>query len=152
MISTPQHLVSALNMLVCLRIRGNKARMLHTLNGFRAIQRRIALDLQEMGTRDRALGDSRDVKIKGPVEGRQRHDQEAEEEQTKQEQYRDLDMATGHFPKLAIDDLVKVKCVDGIDVVSEGLVDINKYRFAGRFENIYKSSCPTVPVYHQTFG
>ena len=39
------------------------------MNGFRSIQRRITLDIREMGTRDRVLGDN-NIKIIDPLEGR----------------------------------------------------------------------------------
>lgn len=39
------------------------------MNGFRSIQRRITLDIREMGTRDRVLGDN-NIKIIDPQEGR----------------------------------------------------------------------------------
>ena len=39
------------------RIRDNKIKLLYGLNVFRAIQKRLTLDLREMATRDRILGD-----------------------------------------------------------------------------------------------
>ena len=53
----PQHLLFTAYLLRCLRARENKTKLLYTLNTFRAIQRRLALELREMGTRDRVLGD-----------------------------------------------------------------------------------------------
>ena len=38
---------------------------MYVLNAFRAIQKRLAIELREMGTRDRILGD---VNILGPME------------------------------------------------------------------------------------
>ena len=52
-------------MLLVLKIRNNKAHLLHLMNSFRSVQRRITLDLREMGTRDRALGDN-NIRIQGP--------------------------------------------------------------------------------------
>ena len=38
--------------------REQKTKLLYTLNTFRAIQRRLTLELREMGTRDKVLGDA----------------------------------------------------------------------------------------------
>ena len=40
--------------------------MLYTLNAFRSIQKRMALDLREFGSRDRAMGDG--VNLAKPME------------------------------------------------------------------------------------
>jgi hypothetical protein len=40
-----------------LNARSPKTKLLYTLNAFRAIQRRITLELRELGTRDRIIGD-----------------------------------------------------------------------------------------------
>ena len=37
--------------------RESKTKLLYTLNAFRSIQKRLALDLREFGTRDRVMGD-----------------------------------------------------------------------------------------------
>ena len=58
----PQHLLFANYLLRCLDAREQKTKLLYTLNSFRAIQRRITLELREMGTRDRVLGDAHLVK------------------------------------------------------------------------------------------
>jgi hypothetical protein len=49
-------------LLRCLDAREHKTKLLYTLNTFRAIQRRITIELREMGTRDRVLGDAHLVK------------------------------------------------------------------------------------------
>ena len=46
--------------------RENKTKLLHILNAFRTIQRRLTLELREMGTRDRVLGEAELVR---PMEG-----------------------------------------------------------------------------------
>ena len=63
----PQHLLLTAYLLRCLRARENKTKLLYTLNTFRAIQRRLALELREMGTRDRVTGD---VIMTGPKDQR----------------------------------------------------------------------------------
>ena len=47
-----------------------------------------------------------------------------------------------------MNDLIKVQCHELIDVAKDPLVDINKYRFDGKFENHYHTTCPIIPVYH----
>ena len=90
----PQHLESAMNMLLCLRLRKSKIKLLHSLNAFRSIQRRLTLDIREMGTRDRVLGDVRYMKRKGPEEGRTTY-YEPDEEKQREELYKDMDIEHG---------------------------------------------------------
>lgn len=49
----------------CLKARDAKIKLLYTLNVFRSIQKRIACDMREMGTRERVMGD---VTTLGPME------------------------------------------------------------------------------------
>lgn len=44
-------------LLLCLSSRDKKNQLLYTLNAFRAIQKRITLELREFGSRDRVMGD-----------------------------------------------------------------------------------------------
>ena len=53
----PQHLLFAHYLLQCLSARDSKNQLLYTLNAFRAIQKRLTLELREFGSRDRVLGD-----------------------------------------------------------------------------------------------
>lgn len=59
---TSQHLLFAHYLLSCLSAREAKTKLLYTLNAFRSIQKRISLDLRELGTRDRVMGDINSVK------------------------------------------------------------------------------------------
>jgi len=45
-------------MVDALKARENKIKLLHNLNAFRSIQRRLTYDLAEMGTRERVIGDA----------------------------------------------------------------------------------------------
>ena len=54
---TTQHLLFAHYLLAVSTARESKAKLLYTLNAFRSIQKRLALDLREFGTRDRVMGD-----------------------------------------------------------------------------------------------
>lgn len=51
--------------MVCLKARDHKTKLLYTLNAFRSIQKRIALELRELSTRDRV---NFDVNIVTPKE------------------------------------------------------------------------------------
>jgi len=51
--------------MVCLKAREHKTKLLYTLNAFRSVQKRIALELRELGTRDRV---NFDVNIIEPKE------------------------------------------------------------------------------------
>ena len=57
-----QHLLFAHYLLQCITAREKKTQLLYTLNAFRSIQKRITLELRELGTRDRAMGDCNLVK------------------------------------------------------------------------------------------
>ena len=54
--ASTRNLMTGLN-LSTLAARESKTKMLYTLNAFRSIQKRMALDLREFGSRDRAMGD-----------------------------------------------------------------------------------------------
>ena len=53
----PQHLIHAYYILRHMRQRDSKTQLLYCLNYFRAIQKRLMLDLREFGTRERIMGD-----------------------------------------------------------------------------------------------
>ena len=65
---TSQHLLFAHYLLSALSARESKTKLLYTLNAFRSVQKRISLDLRELGTRDRVMGDINSVK---PMERQQ---------------------------------------------------------------------------------
>ena len=72
----PQHLLFANYLLQCLNAREQKTKLLYTLNTFRAIQRRLTLELREMGTRDRVLGEAELIR---PMEGRAGQEKDEED-------------------------------------------------------------------------
>ncbi len=53
----PQHLINAYYCLRHMQTRDYKIKLLYCLNYFRAIQKRMMLDLKEFGTRERIYGD-----------------------------------------------------------------------------------------------
>lgn len=56
-------------MVTTLKAREAKTKLLYTLNCFRSIQKRIALELRELGTRDRVMFDCNIVKPKEKTAG-----------------------------------------------------------------------------------
>lgn len=58
MLELPLHLLYSLYMLKYLNARDSAIKLLYTLNVFRSVQKRMALDMREMGTRERVMGDS----------------------------------------------------------------------------------------------
>lgn len=135
----PQHLLFANYLLQVLSARDHKTKLLYTLNQFRAIQRRLTIELREMGTRDRVLGDARLVM---PME------MKAESNVTSTEDDSASDL-------LSPIDQVGTKESEGpkqVDVTKDALVDINHYRFNKRAQNYLHTTCPIVPKFHSTFG
>ena len=57
LLELPQHLLMSLYMVKYLRAREARVKLLYTLNMFRAVQKRLTLELREMGTRDRVMAD-----------------------------------------------------------------------------------------------
>jgi hypothetical protein len=47
-----------------LNAREEKTKLLYNLNCFRAIQKRLTIEMRELGTRDKVLGDALSVKPK----------------------------------------------------------------------------------------
>lgn len=137
----PNHLLCAQYMLQTLNAREQKTKLLYTLNAFRAIQRRITLELREMGTRDRILGDRDESNPLKPME-------EMGESKIGDE---DDSHESGMLP--AAEDTAAGK--ERINLGKDPLVDINKYQLRGNTcvnHNFLYSTCPTIPRYHQTYG
>ena len=53
----PHHLIHAYYILRHMKSRDYKTQLLYALNYFRAVQKRLMLDLREFGTRERIAGD-----------------------------------------------------------------------------------------------
>jgi hypothetical protein len=51
-----QHLIKSHYTLRYLKTRGLKVKMIQAVNFFRAVQKRLAFDVREFATRERALG------------------------------------------------------------------------------------------------
>ena len=61
---TPQQLLFSNYLLNCLKARDHKTKLLYTLNAFRSVQKRLAIELRELGSRDRVTFDCNMVKPK----------------------------------------------------------------------------------------
>lgn len=62
----PNNLIKAYYTMRYLRSRDCKVRLLHTLNYFRSVQKRMALDLKELFTRNRGAKIPNEAEIIGP--------------------------------------------------------------------------------------
>ena len=132
----PHHLVFAKNLLSCLRGRDSKIKLLHTLNCFRSVQRRLTLDLREMGTRDRVMGDAEFVRPKENEKPKQR--KPGETTPPRPSKIKEL-LDAENLPPEEVD-------------FQDHLVDLNKFRFNKRMHNQLGSTCPVAPRFHAAFG
>lgn len=128
----PQHLLFAQYLTVCLNTREHKTRLLYVLNAFRSVQKRIALELRVLGTRDRV---SLDVSTFGPREGKSLFEQF----------YQNEELLKDHGKQG--DTQAKAE-----SVIMDEMIDINKYRFNGLTQTHMWSTCPVLPKFHSTFG
>jgi len=73
------HLLFALYIMRYSKARDSKIKLLHTLNAFRAVQKRLAVEMMQMGTRDRAMTD---CYVQSPLEdmGNQEEEEEKDED------------------------------------------------------------------------
>lgn len=90
---------------------------MYTLNQFRSIQRRLTLELRELGTRDRVLGDASLVM---PME------QKSESKVTSTEESDAISELVSPVDQVGVMDQNKPQ---RIDITDDPLVDINRYRF-----------------------
>lgn len=64
--------------MTCAKAREEKTKLLYTLNAFRSVQKRIALELRELATRDRVSFDANLVQSKEKSANRATQDTEHE--------------------------------------------------------------------------
>ena len=115
----------SLYMLKYLKAKEHRLKLLYVLNAFRGIQKRITLEMREMGTRDRVMGDS--VYI-GPVE---KDNNLLGGERPQQDQ-----LPSGFHPLYQVrTDAGEVSNTDLVDVINDDLIDIHKLRFNDRIQN-----------------
>ena len=136
---------------------------MYTLNTFRAIQRRLTLELREMGSRDRVLGDVhfiRPMEKAGDGGGAGRDDDAKTRVTTASQENTEESMRSGKRAGLRAKGDVDgggeepgtAETKEGLDIVNDPLIDINQYRYNNRFVNYLNSTCPIVPKFHATFG
>ena len=156
---TTQHLLFSHYLLVATQARDSKTKLLYTLNCFRSIQKRITLDLREFGTRDRVMGD---INHQRPIE---------KQYITKIEDGDNEDLSSSRGGGLGQDldtkksqaSSMKVSAAtndgsffnnppDPENIITDEMVDINRFRLDNRMNNLTYSTCPIVPKFHTTFG
>lgn len=89
-----------------------------------------------MGTRDKVLGDAHLVR---PIE------QKSESPMTEEGEISSKTVADQQT-------LDEGDTKENLDVTTDGLIDINKYKFNDKFNNYLYSTCPLVPKFHASFG
>ena len=94
-----------------------------------------------------------DCNVVAPMEGNKEEevDIEADDDVSKcndsqySNMYKPNNIQEGKHSDFALDD-------DKVDVINGQLIDIHKYRFNDRFQNLLYSTNPLIPRYHTTFG
>lgn len=112
--------------MVCLKTRQHKTKLLYILNAFRSIQKRIALELRELATRDRVSFDCNIVEPKEKTDGGVSRNRDDMDERR----------VEAHVESIVMDEMI----------------DINRYKFQDQLQNSMWSTCPILPKYHITFG
>ncbi|CDW83349.1 UNKNOWN [Stylonychia lemnae] len=168
----PQHMIHAYYILRHMKSRDYKTKILYIMNYFRAIQKRMMLDLREFATRERILGDLVQPII--PATEADKNSQiNANASYFKNLNSQELgnnipskivnsvnnmskDEKPSMFSKIAENDIEKEKQFsifeDGVIKTENSLVDMKKYKFKGKFNNKVFSTCPSIPRFHATFG
>lgn len=133
--------------------RESKTKLLYTLNAFRSIQKRLALDLREFGTRDRVMGDINHSK---PMERQQITKIEDMTDDTEDDPAHEASKSNlgtnapnSNNPSGA-EAAANAQDIDNI--IQDEMVDINRFRYQNQLSNIIYSTCPIIPKYHTTFG
>jgi len=101
----------------------------------------MTVELRELGTRDRVLGDRDESNPIRPME--QRSESSIGDDEDSNE--------SGMIPNGEDQSAQKER----INLGKDALVDINKYQLRGNISvnhNFLYSTCPTIPRFHQTYG
>jgi hypothetical protein len=149
----PQHLIVSYNTLRFARARDAKTRILYCMNYFRSIQKRIALDLREFGTRDRV--DSHLVNPFTYSEEASKHVSRNASYQMFEKSMAGMDnssMMSGDDEKGA-EDARKMTVFDSeaLDKM-RNMASVRMYKVNGRFNSKVFSTTPGYPKFHTTFG
>ena len=126
-----------------LKSREYKQKLLSVVNYFRAVQRILALDLKEHVTREKAIGEKKD--LLEPHFGRDSNDKPLSK----------------HAPQTGPGKIFAVNLTNkhGDDDDEENTanlerdpVTIKSYKYNGLFNPTAMGTCPMLPKYHRTFG
>ncbi len=135
-------------MLRLLKSRGIKAKLLHTLNYYRAVQKRLAFDIREFFTREKALGGQQiEDALIGPQFGK--------------DEKGNLRAKTGgssgpgglnatRIQRQLDEGSYETNLPDGQTLYDP--VSLKGYKYNKRFNPQLTSTCPCVPKFHTTFG
>ena len=134
-------------LLTNVKSREAKTKLLYLLNAFRSIQKRITLELRELGSRDRVTFDCNVVKPKEKTTNTQSMD-ETDIDVNNENMTQTMNAAK----KSGGVDIEDSKASTITNVVMEELVDINRYRMNNLFHNGILSTCPVIPKYHLAYG
>ena len=148
--STPQHLLVSYYTLRYMRSKDSKTKILYTLNFFRSIQKRIALDLREFGTRERI-----DSHLSQPYV----HSSDANKNIVNKANYAsNLFSDSSNSLKKGkggdeFDNSKKMTVFDHKAIAGmNNMASMRQYKFNGTFNNQIFSTCPSFPKFHCTFG
>ena len=152
--ATPQHLLVSYYTLRFMKSKDAKTRILYALNYFRAMQKRISLDLREFGTRERMNSYLSQPFI---------HSSDANKHIVNKANYtsgvldsgkqmsgknlsKDLEAAEKAFEhKMTVFDDAVIKDM-------KNMASLRLYKCNGTFNNQVFSTCPSYPKFHCTFG
>jgi len=130
-----------------LKQRGIKAQLIQAMNYFRAVQKRLAFDVREFFTRERALGGQKvEEALIGPQFGKD------EQGNLKAKQGGSAGPGGINATRLTrqMDDGSHLSLVDGEPRADP--VSLKGYKYNKQFNPRLTSTCPCVPRFHTTFG
>ena len=146
----PAHYLTCFFTLRFIRSRDNKTKILYSLNYYRSIQKRLALDLREFGTRQRVDSHFKEP-MQFPKEGIKNEVTMGmtnfDADKAKSNSYlQDLEM----YGKKASKKLVVFdeKALEGMT----NMASLRQYKCNGSFNNHFLSTCPAFPKIHFSLG
>ena len=143
-----QNLIKAYYTLRLLKTRAIKAKMIQALNYFRGVQKRLAHDVREFYTRDRALGGQQvEEALIGPQFGK---DSTGNLKAKSAGSAGPGGINANRIKRDLEDEYHYHRKPDGR--VEEDPLSIKGYKFNKRFNPITSSTCPCLPRYHTTYG
>ena len=126
-----EQLIKAYLQLRHLKLLEEKRNLIHRLNYFRSIQRRLALDMREYSTREKAMGDINIISNTEPNSNLKPPEQAMHSSSSMNLHKR--------FGQTRILD-------------PNSLYGLHKYKKEGHFETLETSTCPILPTFHASYG